>query len=368
MLQLVKKGYKVYAIAPKGEYSEQFKDHGIIPIAYTIKRRSLNPFDEIKAIISIYKVIAPLRLNILSTFMLKPNIYGALAIAFLRLKNAKPILICAVTGLGSFYIEKSFKATMIKHLTQWLYRLSFLLSSKVIFQNSDDRSLFIAQKIIKAEKSVLIRSSGVDTNFFTPQDKSDIEVQELYKKLSIAPQSVVILMISRLIIHKGVGEYIAAAKRLKHRYKEVKCLLVGSFDEGNAFGIDSALLQDACDNEEILWLGERSDIKALIALSDIVVLPSYREGVPKTLLEAGAMGKPLVTCDSVGCKEVVQEGYNGFLAPIQDVDRLTDCISKLIEDGALREQFGKNSRRYVQENFSIEKVSSAYIELYQNYI
>ena len=371
MLELLKQGYCVYAIVPKGEYFDALKRDGITPIAYNIDRKSLNPLGALMSIWSIYRAIKPLDLDLLSTFMLKPNIYGALVILMWRLIAFKKIpLVCAITGLGSFYIEKSLKARCIKWLTQKLYKLSFGIAQKVIFQNSDDLHYFVQQKIVAPKKAVLIRSSGVDTTFFSPENVDEDSLNDLKKELTILPNERVILMVSRLVIHKGVGVYIEAVKRLKKNLPQncptkdcpnVRFLLVGDFDEGNPFCIDRALL----DTTGLEWLGERSDIKELIALSDIFVLPSFREGVPRTLLEAGAMGKPIITCDSVGCREVVRHNHNGLLVKPQDANALSKSMATLISDDGLRERLSQNARRYIQDNFEVSVVTKAYISLYE---
>ena len=395
MLELLKQGYRVYAVVPKGEYFDALKRDGITPIAYNIERKSLNPLRALMSIWSIYRAIKPLDLDLLSTFMLKPNIYGALVILmwrFITLKradktlssdepyaeyhekelaslsainNRKILLVCAITGLGSFYIEKSLKARCIKWLTQKLYKLSFGIAQKVIFQNSDDLHYFVQQKIVAPKKAVLIRSSGVDTTFFSPENVDEDSLNNLKKELTILPNERVILMVSRLVIHKGVGVYIEAVKRLKKNLPQnspnVRFLLVGDFDEGNPFCIDRALL----DTTGLEWLGERSDIKDLIALSDLFVLPSFREGVPRTLLEAGAMGKPIITCDSVGCREVARHNHNGLLVKPQDANALSEAMATLISDDGLRERLSQNARRYIQDNFEVSIVTKAYISLYE---
>ena len=342
MKQLVKNGFNVYAIIPKGDYFEKFKDFGIIPIHYTIERRSLNIFYEAKTLKKIKEIIKKIDPDILHTFMHKPNIYG-------NLSGARNI-INTVTGLGSFFIHNDIKSKLVRTTIENLYKITTKNAKKIIFQNQDDMYYFLNKKIIPESKAVLVKSSGVDTEYFNPQPKN----QKLMDELKIDKDKIVVLMIARVIKDKGVLEYIKAAENLKNK---AIFLYAGEIDRGNK----NAFIPDW---RNVKYLGFRKDIKDLISIADIVVLPSYREGTPRTLLEAGAMEKPLITTDAPGCREVVKDGYNGFLVPVKNIELLTEKIKKLIENQELREKFGQNSRKFITENFDVKIVVSKYIEIY----
>lgn len=345
MIELVKKGYTVYAICPRGEVFDKFKKHNIQALEYHINRKSLNPFEELKTLINIYKVIKPLELDILQNFMAKPNIYGTIAGYLAKV----PKIINTITGLGSFYIAQSEKAKLIKTIMNILYKLSNQKANYCIFQNSDDMKYFCETKLVQVEKAVLVKSSGINTDTFKPSSN-------LIKK----PQnsSIKVLMVARAIWHKGVKEYYSAANLLKN--ENIEFVLIGDTDSGNI----------SCANEKYLnsgnvkWLGHRDDVKEQIDNCDIFVLPSYREGVPRTLLEAAAMEKPIVTTNTIGCKEVVDEEYNGFLVPVYDHELLANRILKLANNRKLREVMGNNGRVKVIREFDVKIVVEKYLEIY----
>jgi N,N'-diacetylbacillosaminyl-diphospho-undecaprenol alpha-1,3-N-acetylgalactosaminyltransferase len=364
MIELVKNGYEVYAIVPEGKYKDEFRKYDIKVIIYNIDRKSLNILKEFKTLISLYKKLKPLSLDIINSFMLKPNIYSASVIFILRLQKIKISLICSITGLGSFYIDKSIKSKIIKYITLFLYKLSFLVANKVIFQNSDDKEMFINNNISKKEKSILIKSSGIDTSKFNQSSVNIDKVEKIKQSLDIKQDEIIVLMIARLIIHKGVYEYIQANDILKDKYPNVRFLLIGDIDIGNHFNINIDIL----NNSNVEHLGEQQDIKEFLFLSDIFVLPSYREGVPRTLLEAGAMQKALITTDTIGCKEVVKHNFNGLLVKIQDSCDLANAISVLIEDKEKRELFALNSKKRIKEEFDIKNIVSQYIDIYKKVI
>ncbi|GAB6162909.1 glycosyltransferase family 4 protein [Desulfothermus naphthae] len=343
MVELVKRNYRVFAVCPKGEYFEKFKDFGVIAVDYEIERNSLNPFKELKTICSIKNSINKINADILHTFMHKPNIYGNLTGHKKRINT--------VTGLGSFFVHNNAKSKVVRKIIEFLYKMTTKDTKAIVFQNGDDYKYFIEKNIVSKDKAVVIRSSGIDTEMFNPAPKPI----NLIKKFDLNLQKPIILMIARVIKDKGVLEYIEAAEILKEKAQFV---YVGDVDKGNK----NAFLPDW---KSVKWLGFQKNIKEIIAMSDIVTLPSfYREGVPRTLLEAGSMGKPLVTTDVTGCREVVKNNFNGFLVPARNPIELAKAIEKLINNKQLREQFGKNSREYIKKNFDIKIVVSKYLELY----
>ena len=340
--ELVSKGHKVYAICPRGDKNDALKSLGCEVVNYEISRKGLNPFAELLTIKKIYDVIKPLDLDILQNFTAKPNIYGSIAG-----KKAKIPLVCnAVTGLGSFYIDDSFKSKVVKTIMNILYSYANSKADRCIFQNSDDMKYFADSGFVDAKKAVLIKSSGIDTEIFVPQEVHTNE------KINV-------LMIARAIWHKGIKEYYEAAPLLKDL--NVTFTLVGDTDEHNP----------SCANKEFLekgnvkWLSHRDDIKEQIDKCDIFVLPSfYGEGVPRTLLEAASIGKPIVTTNNVGCKEVVDDGVNGFLVPIKDSKALAQKIKILVENETMRNEFGKASRKKAVEEFDVKVVVEQYLRLY----
>ncbi|WP_035588001.1 glycosyltransferase family 4 protein [Hippea jasoniae] len=334
MKELVSRGVEVYAIVPRGEVFDEFKHYGIKAVEYKTIRGSLNPLNAIKTIKNINEVVKNINSDILHSFTHQPNIYGA----FSDTKN----YIQTITGLGSFFIYNDLKSKKIRKVIESLYKITSKKAKKVIFQNSDDLNYFVEKGLVNSKKAVLIKSSGIDT-------------KEWVSKNRPKNKKPVVLMVARVLKDKGVEEYIKAAEILKDK---AEFWYAGDIDRGNKNTFKP-------DWKNVKYLGFRSDIKNLIEKCDIFVLPSYREGIPRTLLEAASMSKPIVTTDAVGCREVVDDGFNGFLVPIKDHKSLAKKIEVLIDDKNLREKMGDNSRKKAVSEFDIKVVVSKYLEIYK---
>ena len=343
MIELLKHDYIVYAICPRGEKFDEFEKYGVKALEYKIERQSLNPFKELTTIKNIYHIVKPLQLDILQNFTAKPNIYGSI-VGFLA---KVPMVVNAVTGLGSFYISETKKAKAVKTVMEFLYKESNKRADFCIFQNSDDRAYFIHSGLVQENKAILIKSSGIDTKLFQPATQKKVRNNET-----------VVLMIARAIWHKGIAEYYGAAEILKD--ENIKFILIGDTDEGNVSCADELFLKSG----NVTWLGHRDDIKEQIEACDVFVLPSYREGVPRTLLEASSLAKPIVTTDTVGCREVVDDGYNGFLVPLKDKILLAQKIKILHDNSDLAGTMGKNGRIKAIKEFDVDIVVKQYLELY----
>ena len=355
MKELVKRGHQVYAICPVGEYSDRFQKDGIKHISYEIDRESINPFKEKKFIENIYEAIKDLELDILHTFTAKPNIYGT----FAAFRAKVPVILNLVEGLGSFYVENSLKNRLVRFMIEMLYKKAFKLSNRVVFVNSDDPSYMLKKNLIEDQKIKIIKSVGIDTEEFSPKNSKE-NIPMLKASLGLKDE-VVVLMVARAIWHKGVREFYEASKHFDT--KKVRFILVGDIDKGNHYSASEEFLKSG----NVLWLGHRDDIKALTALADIYVLPSYREGVPRTLLEAASMAKPIVSTDTVGCREVVDDGVNGFLVTVKDIKSLSQKIKLLVENPILRVKMGEEGRKKAVREFDIKKIVEQYIELYSEY-
>jgi N,N'-diacetylbacillosaminyl-diphospho-undecaprenol alpha-1,3-N-acetylgalactosaminyltransferase len=345
MIELVKNGNEVYAICPKGEFFNEFEKYGIKAVDYYIDRRSLNLFNELNVIHNIYNALKDINPDVVHTFTHKPNIYGTLAAKFAKIKK----IINLIEGLGSYYTSEKLQTKLVRAVIENLYKLIFKISYYCVFVNEDDPRYFVGKRIISKEKVKIIKSVGVDTEKFKPAPKN----KNLIKELALDNKPVV-LMIARVIRDKGVEEYIKAAEILKDK---ANFLYVGDIDKGNK----NAFIPNWGN---VKYLGFRKDIKELISICDIFVLPSYREGVPRTILEAASMDKPIVTTDAVGCREVVEDNKNGFLVPVKDYIELANKIEILINDADLREKFGKYSREKAVKEFDVKIVVKQYMKLY----
>jgi N,N'-diacetylbacillosaminyl-diphospho-undecaprenol alpha-1,3-N-acetylgalactosaminyltransferase len=355
MKKLIEEGHKVYAVCPRGEKFDLFAEHGIEAVEYKIQRSSLNPLKELKAIYNIYHALKPLKLDMLHTFTAKPNIYGTLAGKMAKV----PTIINLVEGLGSFYLEDSAKNIVVRTLIEKLYKLVFLMSDKVVFVNADDPAYLESKGVIKRSQIQVIKSVGIDTAAFDPKLVNKEQIEALRDELQIGSK-IVVLMVARAIWHKGVREYYEAAKLLADD-KNVQFVLVGDTDERNPSSADESFLNSG----NVLWLGHRDDVLELTAMADIYVLPSYREGVPRTLLEAASMAKPIITTNTVGCREVVKDGKNGFLVTVKNSEMLSKKIEYLLNNVSERNIMGENGRIMAINEFDIQQVVKQYLELYQ---
>lgn len=357
--ELILRGYKVYAICPLGSKNQALRDIGCEVVNYDIDRKSLNPLSEKKSIDNIYDAIKDLKIDILHTFTAKPNIYGTLAAK----KAGIPIIINLVEGLGSFYVHNSLKNIMIRTIIESLYKKVFRLSNGCVFVNTSDPKYMIEKKIINEEKVKVIKSVGVDTEVFSMKHYTKDKLLDIRKKLELE-NKIVVLMVSRAIWDKGIREYYEAANILKNKYDNIEFLFVGGTDEGN----HSCANENFLNNGKVKWLGQRNDIVNVTAISDIYVLPSYKEGLPATLMEASAMEKPMVTTDTVGCRDVVDDGVNGFLVPVKDATKLAQKIEILLNDKTLRETMGKKAKEKALQEYDVKKVVKQYMEYYETFI
>lgn len=358
MKQLVDNGHRVIALIPHGDCFFKFQKHGIDAISYNINRASLNPLSAIKTILEIAKILKTQQPDIIHTFMLKPNIYGSFAAKIAKLD----CVINSLTGLGSFYIENTTKTVLVRFIIETLNKISFKIARTILFQNNDDLQLYVNKGIVKKEKTVLIKGSGINTNIFTPLSMD--EKIYIRKKLDIPQDSCVILMVARAIKHKGVIEYYEAAKNISNNVNNVLFLYVGGTDNGNMSPISEEYLKQG----SVRYLGVRDDIRDIIGICDIFVLPSYREGIPRTLLEAGSMAKAIITTNAIGCREVVDDEQNGLLVNIADSNDLEAKIVRLIQDKELRDRFGQKSREKIKKEFGVESIVDSYLKLYNNTI
>ena len=343
MQELVHQGHTVYAICPSGEISSSFCEHGIIHVPYEIERSSLNPFKEFNAIRHIYTAIKPLHLDILHTFTAKPNIYGTIAGRFAGV----PRIINLVEGLGSFYLENDIKSRIVRNLIEMLYRQTFKLADTIMFVNQDDPAYLIEKKVIEISKVFTIKGVGIDTALWSPLPKTDMWIR--------------VTMVARALRHKGVQEFIDAATLLTPHYTDVSFQFVGTPDEGNRSSFSEAFMKE---QTSIHYLGHQNNIRHILSQSDIFVLPSYREGLPRTSMEALSMGLPIVTTDVVGCRETVENGINGFIVPPYNALALSDAIKKLIDNPDLRSRMGQAGREKALKEFDVATIVDKHLEVY----
>ncbi len=355
MLKFRELGHEIIAIIPEGKYSEKIRKKGFQTISYSLERGSLNPFGGLSSILELKNILQNIKPDILHTFTVKPNIYGTIAGKLAGV----PIILNLVEGLGSFYVDDSLKSKIIRIIIENLYKFIFSYSTKVIFVNSDDPKYLINQKIILQDKTHIIKSVGIDTYEYNPTAISQERKIQIKNSLGISENKKIAIMIARAIFHKGTADFYKMGELL--RDKGYIFLFVGDIDKGNKWSLSKEFMK----RRVVKWLGWRDDIIDLISISDLVVLPSYREGIPRTLLEAMAIGKPIVTTDTVGCRETVNHGENGYLVPVASPKALSEHVDKILSDEVLQKEMGIKSRERAVSEFDIKKIVQQYIELYK---
>jgi N,N'-diacetylbacillosaminyl-diphospho-undecaprenol alpha-1,3-N-acetylgalactosaminyltransferase len=299
------------------------------------------------------------------TFAIKPNIFGALAARAAGIHK----VILSVTGLGVLRTDEfhnGVKSSILIMILKNLYKLACRVSCKIWFQNSDDREFFEKNKIVSRSKSALIKSSGVDVEEFCPESADKDIRDRLRKELNITDSTRVVTMVTRPLWNKGVREFIEASEIIKKYNPHVKFLLVGGTESDNPLSVPEEFLRKS-ESDNFTWLGFRSEVRELQSISDVSVLPSfYAEGIPRNLLEAMAMGNPIVTTMNVGCREVVEENKNGYIVQTRNAHALAVAIDALINDEKKRVEFGYYSRKKVEHEFNEKTVTNRIInELYE---
>ena len=316
-----------------------YKEHlNLIPLK-KFKRRIQSPLKELQSILELLIIYWKVRPDIAHHVALKPIIYGTIAA---RLTGVDSI-INALAGLGFLFTAENKNVSFFQRIALLLLR--FLFNSRkvrLILQNTDDMHLMLSHDVVGKDQVVLIKGSGVNTQSFIPCSEP----------LGLP----VVLLPSRMLWDKGVGEFVKAARLLNSDDRIARFVLVGAPDPENPASIPVTLLNKWKADGDIEWWGHRSDMPEVLAQSHIVCLPSYREGLPKVLLEASATGRPIVTTNTTGCKEVVRQGVNGLLVPPRNTDALINALRTLLDNPKLRVSMGKRGREIVIKEFSEEKI------------
>ncbi len=362
MREMKGNGFEVFAVASvtNKEIVEEIEKEGIKFINIPLKRGLDFLGGDFVYFLKVFSLCKREKFFLCHNFTIKPCIFATLAQKLAGVKN----IYCTITGLGYVFTEAKL-SSLLKKIVVWLYKFSFKFVNKVIFLNPDDREVFLEERIIKKEKTLLILSEGVNTKEFSTE-RVNKEVQDkLKREIDYKEGKIIITLIARLLWQKGIGEFVKAAEELKRKYSNSEFLLVGPIDKENPSGISEKTIKEWENKKIVRYLGERKEVKEILALSNIVVLPSYyKEGIPKILLEAGAMEKPLIATDVSGCKEVVRNNENGFLIEPKNSQQLAERIEILIKNKDLREKFGKKSREIVEKEFNVEKIVKEIIESY----
>jgi glycosyltransferase involved in cell wall biosynthesis len=347
-LAAVAAGYEVHVATPQDQSSSAIAEAGLVFHAIPLSRKGTRPWLELRSLWALTHLYRRLRPDLVHHVTIKPVIYGGIAARLTRI----PGVVNAVTGLGTIFIARSIPASLLRALVSVIYRFSLNhRNQRVIFQNPDDRDHFVGAGLVKAEDTTLIRGAGVDMGRFMPSPE---------------PSGVpVIVLASRMIADKGIGEFVAAARELRGEGVHARFVLVGDTDAGNPTAIASATLTAWHEEGAVEWWGQCTNMPAVLAAAHIVCLPSYREGLPKVLVEAAACGRPLVTTDTPGCRDICRDQENGLLVKAKDAHSLAAALRRLIQDAPLRRRLGARARQIVEHDFSDATVIRQTLALYR---
>lgn len=341
-------GLEVHVTTLTGGAHERIEAEGFTYHVVTKEKRSNNPLREGHTLVNLIRLYRRLQPELCHHFSLRPVLYGNIASRFVR----RAAVIDAITGLGYLFSAHSLTARALR----FTFRTGLLVvkrrrSHRFIFQNSDDVRLFQQLGLASEEESTLIKGSGVQMDRFTHEPEPDA--------------TPVVLLAARMLRHKGVGEYVEAARRLQKRGVQARFVLAGDHDPDNPSSLSPSRLQAWHEEGVVEWWGHCENMPEVFSRVHIVCLPSYyREGVPRVLIEAASCGRPIVTTDAPGCREIVREGENGLLVPPQDSLALTNALLKLIRNKKMREAMGKRGRAMVEKEFSMQCVLSSTMDVY----
>ncbi|MBR3951919.1 MAG: glycosyltransferase family 4 protein [Bacteroidaceae bacterium] len=342
-------GYDVTIICEDTGVSHKIREVGLNTIDLPINKAGTNLSDEIKTLLFLYNLFRKEKPDIVHLVGLKTMLWGSLAC---RLAGVKA-MVSAVSGLGVLFDEEHAHSFMSRSILKVLRITHGKKNTKVIFQNNDDKSIFMNARIMKEKQCAFTNGSGInlDNYEYTPEPTDG---------------PIKVIFTARMVADKGTLILIDAAKKLEGEYRgKVQFLLCGGLDT-NPKGITREMLESCCDSEYIQWLGYRKDILELLKQSHIMAFPSwYREGLPKSVIEAEAIGRPVVTTDSVGCRDTVVDGKNGYMIPIKDSNALAVALKKLIDNPDLRREMGKNAREFAVNKFDIRDVIKVHMNVYK---
>jgi len=330
--KLISLGHEVISISSESTYFERLRNLGVKPIGLNFSRHSVSPLQNFLLITQLYRLIKRERPDIVHSFTHKPAIYGSISARFLGIKKIH----VTITGLGTLFIKKNIMSLVLRKLLILQYRIALRMVESVFFQNPDDMDFFVKQKIVRLDQAILTNGSGINLSEFPIANTTDCLKfrHNLSRELNVdLNQRQVILFPARGVIEKGFFEFYNAAKLLSEsnpfQYVFLHAGLIDSAVTNHISGDDIGLFAKVSN---VHYLGFREDIHELMLAADIVCLPSYREGVPRSLIEGLALGKPLVTTDVPGCREVVVDGWNGFLCVPQNYESLSMQLKKVTPD------------------------------------
>ncbi|WP_318443398.1 glycosyltransferase family 4 protein [Photobacterium leiognathi] len=343
-------GYDVHLVVGDNDKKEYFKSLGIHYHKVSLSRDSTNFFSEINSILEIRKKIINIDPDIIHCFTIKPIIYTGIS-NFLRISK-RSLKVYSVTGLGSMSLSNTKKGKILWNIILFLYKLTFSQKNTIgVFENEDDKKLFTRKNIINVDNAVLVNGAGIDTNKYFPTYKNNTPLK--------------IVLVARMLKDKGVREFIQSSQLLHENKVNVRMILVGGIDESNISSLSLKEINKAVTDGYVEYLGHQSDILSIYQSSDVACLPSYREGLPKSLIEAASCGLPIITTNVPGCRQMIDDGLNGILVKAKDSISLAKAIEDLVNDENKLKSMGEYSRKMAVEKFDYKHVLSSFMKIYK---
>jgi glycosyltransferase involved in cell wall biosynthesis len=345
---LKERSMKVFLVSPRGPYVGRFEKAGYSWIELPIDRWGMNPVRDFATLLRFISIYRSRDLDLCHHFTMKPILYGSIAAQIVGIQG----VVNSVTGLGQLFRSESIRVGIARAVAVQLLRLtSRSARTKFVFQHRDDMDLFIGRGITTASEAVVIRGSGVDLDAFHPTPEPE--------------GTPVVVLVGRMLWQKGVSDLITAAEILQEERVEARFRLVGPLEAGNPAAISRRQLHEWTKRGSIEWVGYQEDMAHVYGQCSIVALPTYYgEGVPKTLLEAAASGRPIVATDIPGCREIVYNGVNGLLVPPRNPQALAEALEVLINRPELRRELGERGREIVEEQFGAQSIDQQTVDLY----
>ena len=338
------KGYEVIVTGPDQTNVDKIEALGARFVEIPMNKTGTSVTGDLKYCKKLYDLMRREKPDVTLGYTIKPVVYGAIAAHFAKVRNINSM----VTGGGYTFIAATFKAKLLGLIVRFLYRIGFHYADHVIFQNSDDLNEFCERGLVKKEKCSVVNGSGVNVEHFS--------VEPL-------PEEPSFFMLSRLLKSKGVQEYLRAADIVKQQYPNARFYLLGKYETSMQDAVPKEFVEDYIARGIVERFEETSDVRPYYAKCSVYVLPSYREGTPRTVLEAMAMGRAIITTDTQGCRETVKDGVNGFLVPVKDPEALAEKMIAFLREPSLVQKMRAESRAYVFEKFDVNKVNADMIRI-----
>ena len=336
--EIVALGHEVIVTGPNNIDVDKIEALGARFVEIPMEKTGVNAKSDLKYIFALKKLFKNEKPDITFGYTIKPVVYGAIAAKMAKVQNRYSM----VEGLGYIFTANTRKARILRPIVKTLYRIGFMCAKKVIFINPDDRKDFLKMKLLKETKCRLVNGAGVNLEHFKPEP---------------LPQEPVFFMLSRALISKGVRVYLEATEIIRKKYPDVRMMLLGEIDESMQDSLKKEEVQKYVDMGTVEYFPEHPDVRLFYKQCSVYVLPSYREGVPRTTMEAMAMGRPVITTDAPGCRETVADGETGFFVPTGDSKALADAMEKFIKNPSLIATMGEASYNFCKEKFDVRKIN-----------